>query len=273
MKRQIPRIGMMATTFWVLSAAALLNATAHAQGAASDASEAAFEPDRPGFTNGSGITPVGRVVVESGIARTRDQSSQGGTVTIDGPEALIRIGAGKNLEYQIGLPNYNKERHGERGFGDAYLGLKIKVYESGDGNTRASIAPGFTLPVGERAFSTRHVDPVVTLGADHQAGHTTFAANLVFSDADDNGGGSAGGGGRNFTVTPAASISYSVTDKLSVYGDAFADLPSHGTSQTTCDGGFTYLLKPDVQLDIEAGRGLAGEAPANFVGAGVSFRF
>ncbi len=45
-----------------------------------------------------------------------------------------------------------------------------------------------------------------------------------------------------------------------------------GPTETALDGGVTYLLKPNVQLDLYVGAGISDAAPDWLAGAGVSFR-
>ena len=260
----------------VLGAATLISCVARAQ-------DAALEADRPGFTNGSGIVAPGRVIAENGIARTKPQ---GESAVTDLPETLLRFGVSPALEAQVQLPSYFTVRGGGSGAGDGLLGLKYKFYQSADGKTRAALAPGFTVPLGNAQFGTPNIDPALNISADRQLGkRTKLAVNLVLNYASERGaqgqnsgggggmGGGGMGGGRNFVVTPAASLGYSLSPKLSTYLDGYTSLPQRGASASVVDGGFAYLLNKNVQLDAEAGFGVGGAAPSNFVGAGLSFRF
>ena len=264
----------------VLGAALLIPLVARAQDEALDA-------DRPGFTNGSGTVAPGRVIAENGIMRTKPTGAAAAT---DLPETLLRFGVAPALEAQLQLSSYFSVRGGGSGAGDGLLGLKYKFYQSADGKTRAALAPGFTVPLGNAQFGTPNIDPALNISADRQLGErATLAVNLVLNYVSERGaqgqnaggGGSGGGGmggggmggGRNFVVTPAASLSYSLSSKLNTYVDGYTSLPQRGASASVLDGGFAYLLDPNVQLDVEAGFGVGGAAPSNFVGAGVSFRF
>ena len=281
----------LALTNCVVAAGALtFCASAPAQTGATSAREnAPISPDRPGFTNGSDTVALGRVILESGFAQTRDRAADGGATTDDFPEALLRFGTTPNLELQLGLPNYNVVHGDVRGFGDAFVGAKYKVYQRGE--TVASIAPGLSVPFGRRAFRSSNALPSLLLGVDTALGKRAgFSANLTLSEtqqssgAGSSSGGSGGSGSSSgqsqsiardeFTVAPAASVSYSLTPKLGVYLDAYAIVPRHGGSTSVVDGGFTYLLSNDLQLDLEYGHGLGGAAsPAHFYGGGVAVRF
>ena len=54
-------------------------------------------------------------------------------------------------------------------------------------------------------------------------------------------------------VAPSASVTYTLTPRLSSYGDVYDDVPKQGPSTPIADGGFTFLLSNNVQLDAEVG--------------------
>ena len=227
----------------------------------------ALTPDRPGFTNGSDIVLPHRTQVEVGMAQTRASSANGGAITNDYPEALICTGLTPKLELRIGLPDYANQPGTASGFGDASLGVKYKVYQSKDGNTKAALTPAVTIPTGKTGFTSGHVDPLLTLGAQTISGaRWGISANLALSDPTQNGS-------RVFTVAPSAAASYQITGALSAYGELYDNIPKTGATSPIADGGFTYLVNPNLQFDIETGAGLATGAPTRFFGGGVSVRF
>lgn len=240
------------------------------QSAAQTGSQAAtpISPDRPGFANGSDTVAPGRIQIEMGLAQTKASAAQGGGLTTDYPEAEARVGLTPALEAEIFLPDYITTPGGDKGFGDALIGAKDRFYQNKTGSqVRASVTPLLSLPVNG-AFSSGHVDPLLICGIEAAPGSRwDVQGNLDLSDP------SQAGGGRVFTVTPAAAVTYQLTQALSVFGDSYDVVPRKGPSAPTVDGGLTYLLTNDVQLDAEVGYGLAGAAPTRFVGAGVSFRF
>ena len=287
--RIFARALMLSALLWcACHAHAQTNAGADSNsGAAPNQTEAPISPDRPGFTNGSDTVAPGRVVLESGFAQTRERNANGGGVTDDFPEALLRFGTTRNLELQLGAPNYNSQHGGLRGFGDLFVGAKYKFYERGQ--TIASVAPGLSVPFGRREFRSSNLLPSVLFGVDIALGRRAgFSANLTLSETQQSGGAGANSGGsgssanqsmagraRNvFTVAPAASAGYSLTPKLGVFVDAYAVVPRRGGSTAVADGGFTYLLNNNVQLDVEYGHGLGGaNSPNYFYGGGIAVRF
>ena len=266
-----------------------------AQSAENTSEIAPISTGRPSFSGGTGTTSVGRVVVENGFSSTR---ANDGERINDFPESLIRIGTGKNTELRLGVPNYLSANRSDSGFGDGSLAFRYRFYQNKATKTTASITPSITLAAGNRRFGSPNLDPVVTFAVARQFSQRVNAsANLIFrapskfggrsndGGSSDGSGGSGSGSGssgisndsintkRNFTVTPSAVVSYSLTPKVGVFLDSYTVLPSRGSSSSVVDFGTTYLLTNDIQLDASAGFGVGGAAPDNFVGAGVSFRF
>jgi hypothetical protein len=66
-----------------------------------------------------------------------------------------------------------------------------------------------------------------------------------------------------------------LTERLGAFVEFFGDIPTFSNSPgpaNSFDGGFTYLLSNNVQLDASAGVGLSQAAEDWFASIGVSFR-
>src|SRR5882672_4283615 len=59
-------------------------------------------PDRPSFSTGAHIVPVGRVQLEGGASQQRF----GDIKSFDVGEMLVRVGLSSRLEVRAGLPSY-----------------------------------------------------------------------------------------------------------------------------------------------------------------------
>ena len=261
---------MMRSTLWPTLAltglTACLGTAAPAQNApAQNASpRPPINPDRPGYTNSSDTVDPGQIVIETGATQTRGQD---GGVTDDYPEAEVRVGLGSDLETEVFLPNSFDPHGGGKGIGDALVGGKWRFYKSKNGAVRLSAAPYLSIPT-RGSFGTGRVDPSLILGAETASGSRwDVQGNLDLTDPTQSDG------GRLFTTTPAAAVAYTLTPKLTVFGDGYDNVPRRGPSAPTADGGLMFLLTNDIQLDAEVGYGLGGAAPTRFFGGGLSFRF
>jgi len=227
----------------------------------------ALTPDRPGFTNGSDTVAPGRVQIEAGATRTKDASVNGGGQATDAPQALIRTGLNDKTELRLTLPDYIWPSGGESGFGDGAVGIRYKFYQSKDGNTKLALTPSLSVPVRSAVTSSGHLDPTLSLNGQTTSGaRWSLQSNLMLSYPTQNGG-------RVTDYTASGEVSYALSGLLSVYGDYYYDAPVGGPPSPIADGGFTYRVGKNVQLDIGTGRGLGGNAPVQFYGGGVAVRF
>lgn len=223
-------------------------------------------PDRPGFTNGSDVVLRGRTQLEIGLAETVPAASATSPVTIDLPEALLRIGNGNHLEFRVSMPDYVSPRRSSKGIGDAALGLKFQPYESKDGNTKASIIAMESMPTGGKQFGTGHFDPSLTIGYQTVSGSRwQISTNAQLSEPTQ-----AGHRVQQAAITGA--ISYSLTQSLSAYADAIDQGIQGSKPFPVVDFGFTLTPNPNNQFDGELGLGLGGIAPVRFFGIGWSTR-
>ncbi len=237
------------------------------QGGASSSEGDALTPDRPGFTNGSDTVAPGRVQIEVGAARTKYGSANGGGQATDAPQALIRTGLNARTELRLTLPDYIWPSSGESGFGDGTIGLRTKFYQSKDGNTKLAFTPSLSVPVRSAVTTSGHVDPTLSLNGQTTSGaRWSLSSNLILSYPTQ-------GGGRVTDYTATGQVTYALSGQTSVYGDYYYDAPVGGPPSPIADGGFTYRVGKNVQLDIGTGRGLGGNAPVQFYGGGVSVRF
>ena len=229
---------------------------------------APIAPDRPGFTNGSDVVPVGLTHLELGVAETWTPAASGGGRTTDYPEALIRHGLTSKLELRVSAPGrFTVSNGGPSGWGDAAVGVKYKFYQSKDGNTKAGLFPMVSIPSHDANFSSGQVDPSLVIGVQTASGaRWGLSANVALSDPTQNGS-------RNFTTAPSGAVQYQLTSTLSTYGELYDAVPKTGPASPIADGGLILVPNPNLQYDIETGFGLGPGAPVRFVGGGVSVRF
>lgn len=235
--------------------------------AAPEAAADGLTPDRPGFTNGSDTVSPGHVQVESGLARTKYSAESGQGQATDAPEILVRTGLNSKTELRLTLPNYVWPSGGKSGFSDGAIGIRTKLYQSKDGNTKVAFTPSLSVPVRSAVTISGHVDPVLSLNAQTTSGaRWGLSSNLILSYPTQNGG-------RLTDYTATGQVTYTLTPLLSVYGDYYYDVPAHAPPSPIADGGLTYRVAKNVQLDVGTGRGLGGNALTQFYGGGIAVRF
>mgnify|MGYP000888606828 CR=1 FL=1 len=244
-----------------------------------------IETDRPDFTESPNVVPKGALQVETGFVLQNDKESVvAGSMegyrklrTTTFNTTLLRYGITDKLEARL---NWNAEEikvtefshplinpapsmfDPVNGVGPIFIGLKANLYQSekvsigmlshlylpwaATTNNKASfVAPEFLIPCS--------IDITDRIGIAFQYGLTW--------DGE--------------TPNPITSYTFALgiglTDQLSFYFEPYGFLTNSGDELHLINGGFTYLVNDNLQLDLTGGVGLNEIAPDNFVNAGVSF--
>jgi hypothetical protein len=248
--------------------------------------------DRPDFTEASSTVGRGVVQLESGYTFSYNDSEIDAALTRShtGPEALWRIGITDEVELRI-VWTYLWERTIEgggaaanaAGSDDLMLGSKIEVSRACGLLPESAVILQGTVPTGARQFSNRKV---------------TVGVNYLYSWELENGWGLGASTGfdtavdRNVVVLPqmmtvesfddhivfhqSIALGIPLSDSLGMYLEYFGlyfHARDSNVPQNFVDGGFTYLVNNDVQLDWRVGKGLNDNADDFFTGAGLSVRF
>jgi len=210
-----------------------------------------IETDRPDFTESTETVPAGRLQLEAGTSAAR----LAGTTSVSGPELLVRAGVLPRLELRVELPDYINA--GASGFSDAAAGGKVRIGPFG-GWGLAAIAM-VTLPVGDSVFSSGHVDPSLTATASRNVGRFSLGLQA--------GAARLPGESRTELATTLV-VGTDLSDGVGSFVE-FAAGDIAGDPSVVFHHGYTISLRDALQLDIHAGAGLAGDAPAWLIGAGL----
>ncbi len=81
-------------------------------------------------------------------------------------------------------------------------------------------------------------------------------------------------GSRFFQTSASVTIAIAVTERLGAYPEYFGLYPNTEGSDSahTINGGLTYLISNDFQIDARLGAGLNEEASDVFTGVGFAWR-
>jgi len=227
--------------------------------------------DRPDFTESAETVKPGRVQLEFGY--TFDSSGDVETHTVG--EILARVGVRDKLELRLGINSYAKldSPGGElSGPEDTFLGLKVKLLE-GQGEYSAAVPHialigGTSVPTGGDEVTTDEWEPEFVLAlAWDLSERFALGSNLGFAYPS--------GGEERFTqVSGSVALGYSLSEKVGAYIEYYGFAPSERNGPNTgfLNGGFTYLVNNDFQLDIRTGVGHNDPDPEYFVGVGAAVR-
>jgi hypothetical protein len=228
--------------------------------------------DRPGYTYGTAIVPLGGVQAEVGYTDTRFSSTTYQSLG----EGLLRVGVGPSTELRVFGNSYalrsDAGLHSD-GMEDAKLGLKQRLW-AGKGTTgfrAASVAllPATSITVGSDGFGAAAWQPELLVAAALPlTSRFSLAGNVGDSYvklADERA--------HKLLATLAGWLT--LTSRLSVFGEyggsRLADDP-HSKLQYF-DAGLAVVPLPALQLDARVGHGVNGVKNDNFIGLGVTRRW
>jgi hypothetical protein len=219
--------------------------------------------DRPGFTATAVVVPRGHVQIESGFSWLWES---GGAENFTIPEMVIRWTFVDRVEFRLGVPNYvDTQNHvNESGFGDSAVGAKFQFGPVGEWSLAGLVT--LWLPTGEDLFTSDAVDPSLVAAAGRNLGDTWSIGGQLsadwISETDD----------RSFILSGTLVLGKSVGESWGGFIETGVWVPEGISTDVQFQVGGTYLMTPNVQLDLRGGVGATDTAPDHFVGAGVSAR-
>jgi hypothetical protein len=244
-----------------------LGAERHLLGWPAEALAGTIDSDRPGFSTSPETVPAGRLQIEAGYQFTRDRNVDIHTL----PFALLRAGLSKRIELRLswnGLSWTENRGHFQPDASDMSLGLKGQFAEQNGLLPSIGVLGSLSLPTGSGDFTSNRVDPTGGLlwkykvAADAELFGTVLMSSVT------------GERGRFFEAANAIGFSIPITDRFGTFVEYFGFYrDGGGGAAQNLNGGFTYLLTDNLQIDINGGFGTNRRADDCFVGGGLAFRF
>lgn len=242
--------------------------------------------DRPDFTESAQAVTPGYFQLEMGYTFTHDR--EGATRVRDhaAPEFLLRVGLPADFELRLGWAGYSfthvlsEERtrasrrvlreDATQGAQDVTLGFKYVFFDQEGLRPNLGVIGEISVPSGSAGSTAGDVDPIVkVLWAYDLTDRLALAGNVNFGvptaeDAD-----------RFLQTAASISLAISLTERWGAYVEYFGFYPNvkDGECAHVMNGGLTYLVNDDVQLDWRVGGGMNDEADDFFTGVGLSWRF
>ena len=235
--------------------------------------------DRPDATESPQTIQPGVVQLEIGVTRTHDAEAG---VAIDQfalPGTLVRIGLSRRIELRVGWNGFQdlEVQEGgvdfrDDGIGDSSLGFKIGLTDNATTSTVTALLVETSVPTGADGFTNDRADPSVRyIAAFDVAESVGLGVNLGV-----NWGTEGQGASRDTLVSAFYTVAtgFGLSDRIGAFIELLGELGlDSGVADThSFDGGFTYRVRPNVQLDIAGGVGLNSAADDWFLGIGVSAR-
>lgn len=229
--------------------------------------------DRPDVTESSSTVPHKTLQIESGIVYEKTNSQElhmenwffGTTILRYGLWERFEIRAGSYYQLTQGEVRESSADTTEHGWGPVLVGFKVFVVKEKGLRPEISIIAEMTLRhIGSPTYRPTFSYPVAKLSASH-----TLTRDLSFGY---NAGFAYNGENADGFFVYSAVLGYRITTRLSAFGEAFGTFDHGNLPNHRIDGGFTYLVRNNLQLDISAGMGFDKEVDKSFFSAGFSWR-
>ena len=229
--------------------------------------------DRPDQTESSSVVPHKSLQIETGFILENDENDSYKQQTFVYNSTLLRYGLLERMELRLGL---------------AYLSEEVKIKNTDTTNTSTGLSPlyaGFKIAIVEEsgwipeiAFLGGLVMPF-TAHDDFKAAYSAPAGRFAFTHTLSERfslGYNLGAEWYGETAVPdyfySIALGIGITDKIGAYIEAFGFLREEGRDNHLIDGGFTWLVLPNLQLDLSGGLGLTEESIDNYLSFGLSYR-
>lgn len=183
------------------------------------------------------------------------------------PTALLRLGLleGIELRMQGALKDSVIENGTERrikGFGPLSIGTKVRLWQESGWRPEAALMAMLALPVGSEVFRPDNPEPQFSLGFFNKLSEKM---DLTYN---------LGYGWKKGDAVSAYGVNVmrELTGNLTLFVEAFGEKQKGEQAEHQADLGLLYLLLPNLQLDVAAGKRLNKAAPRSFVTAGLAVR-
>ncbi len=241
---------------------------------------ASMNTDRPDFTESS--RTVGQGVTQWELGYTYSYNDDNGVQarSHNYPEALLRAGILADwLELRVGwcyaeqvAQTTGGSRERSYGSEDLYLGFKIGLTPQDGWLPEMALIPQMMVPIGSGGLTAGECLPGINWIYSWElndrwvvAGQTQLnraldtVTNRPFLD-----------------VSQSATMGLGITERLGGYLEWYVMIPDGADVDPTLhylNGGFTFAVNADLQLDARVGRGLSQSADDYFAGSGLVFRY
>ncbi len=230
--------------------------------------------DRPDQTESAAIVPAKSLQIETGFEFEKTNRKQYTIKNTTFHSTLLRYGLSKRFELRLEnsyvSSSFSRKNELEliavdKGLGPLSPGFKLLLSKPGADSPAIALLASATLPgIGHMAFRPSKVAPAFRFNISMPFGEALSLATNVGAEWD--------GLINTPTYIYTFAVGYSATPKLGLFAESYGFIHDLFPADHRLDGGVTFSVKPNVQLDAMAGVGLSAHSPTWLVGTGISVR-
>jgi hypothetical protein len=225
--------------------------------------------DRPDKTESTYLVPNGAVQFELGAQYEYDNENGIKVKSFETSSLLVRYGLGDLIELRLNIAHTSQETESGgsvsrlAGLRPLSVGVKLFVTEQKGVIPRTVFIGHIGLPYGKDEFSPERIVPSFLFVFSNDITDRFGLAYSFGPSWEDDG---------HYESFYSVVGGYSIIDWLGTYLEFYGTLLDSGPDNHLIDGGFTFLIRPNLQADISTGFGLNSSAADFFVGIGISWR-
>jgi len=232
-----------------------------------------LQPNRPGQADPPTVLAPGVAQIEGGFTFERETEGNPDTDTLTVPQLELRLGVHERFELQLFAEGFVQEwRDSDKnhtGVSDLEIDTRVRLWEQEGWRPATAVEFGLSFPTGSGFATSDGFDPEgEILYAWDFAERWNLTGNFDFASETQGEDDSS----RHFVFRPELALGLSISERLGTFVEYYGVIEEDAANQHSVDGGFTFLVNDDLQLDVSAGAGLNDAAPDFFVAAGVAWR-
>jgi hypothetical protein len=243
-----------------------------------DALQRDMSTDRPDKTESPYTVDAGHLQIETDlVAYTHDRQDGVTTRTLDVAPFNLKAGLTNDTDLQLvygafsRISTSGRRTETDSGTGDLLVRLKHNIWGNDGGTTAFAVMPFVKLPTNTLADLNDDVEGGVIVPLAIDIGHGMGLGLMTEIDILK----SETGSGYEPAYINSATVSFELTSRLGLYVEAFVERRVESGAETivTIDGGFTYAVTENLQLDAGANIGATRAADDLNIFAGLSRRY
>ncbi len=229
--------------------------------------------DRPDQTESSSTVTKNTLQIETGFIFENYKNDQVEFENLGLGTTLLRYGVWDNFELRLGSyyqqskakSDYFNTDTTQSGMGPILAGFKVYVVEEKGIRPEIAILADLTLnSVGKLSYRPSYTYSTIKVSASHTLSNF-FSLGYNLGIASD-------GENPNSFFVYSLVVGMSLAERLGGFAEIYGTSPEGGYPNTRIDGGLTYLIRNNLQVDVSGGMGLGSDVDLYFVSCGITWR-